>query len=295
MVRLFFLVPLCFCALPAFCQLYSVAVGVYGGMTVPYTLDEGIDKDPRYKSRYMIKAQPAGLMFAMDYQNVGFLLSPGIYTLGQNYYLVNASGGQDGERKLDLHYAMLPVSFKVHLIDLSFFRVSAVASASVAFLYNVKDRLVHKYTKLRFPYPTYPIIEQLPGYSIEYDGVIAPPTDLRVSSKSDYKSLQFFGGIGLASDWNVTQHWRVTFDFRVNYGVLDSRSDEYLRRIGNYESIYDTPGARKEMFAQINIGICRFLDFDKGDRDREKNLKGNKKKFEPRKQAKTKRHRTRLK
>jgi hypothetical protein len=297
MVRLFFLLFLTLSGLRGFCQQYSMALGVYGGMTVPYTLDAGMDKDPRYKSKYTVKAQPAGLMFAMDYENVGFLISPGIFTLGQNYYIVNASGGQDGERSLDLKYALLPFSLKVHLIDLSFFRVSAVATASAAFLYDARDHLTHEYTKLRFPSRTYPLIEQLPGYSIEYDGVISPETSLMPSKKSDYRSLQFFAGLGLCSDWNVTEHWRVTFDFRVNYGLLDSRSDEYLRRIGNYESIYDIPGDRKEMFAHLAIGISRFLDFDKGDRDRERNLKGNKKKFDPRSQVKMKpsRKRTKLK
>jgi hypothetical protein len=297
MARLLFTLLITFSGIRVYCQQYSVALGVYGGFTVPYTLDEGIDKDPRYKSTYTLKAQPIGLMYSMDYENIGFQVSPGIFTLGQNYYVVNSAGGQDGKRTLDLNYALIPVAFKVHLIDLSFFRVSAVATASAAFLYGAKDRLTHDYTKLIFPSATYPAIEQLPGYSIEYNGVISPPTNLIISNKSDYKPLQVFAGLGLCSDWNVTEHWRVSFDVRVNYGLFDSRNDDYLTRIKKYESIYDIPGGRKEMFAHVAIGISRFLDFDKGDRDRQKDLKGNKKKFEPRKQVKMKpaRKRTKLK
>jgi hypothetical protein len=297
MTRLFFVLLIAFSAMRGYCQQYSVALGVYGGFSVPYTLDAGIDKDPRYKSKYTIKAQPIGLVFSMDYQSIGFLISPGIITIGQNYYVINSSGGQDGERTVDLNYAILPVAFKVHLIDLSFFRVSAVATASAAFLYRANDQLRHDYTKLRFPSQSYPVLEQLPGYSIEYDGVISPPTNLIVSTTNDYKPLQFFAGIGLCSDWNIAEHWRVSFDFRVNYGLLESRSNDYLARIKRYESIYDIPGKRRESFAQLSIGISRFLDFDKGDRDREKNLKGSKKKFQPKKQVKTKpsRKRTKLK
>lgn len=296
MVRLFFVLLLTFSGIRGFSQQYSVALGVYGGFTVPYTLDGGMDKDPRYKSRYNVKAQTIGATFSMDYENLGFIISPGLFTLGQDYYIVNSAGGQDGKRSLDLDYIMLPASFKIHLIDLSFFRVSAVASGSVGFLYAMSDRLTHDYTKLRFPLEVYPLLPQ-PPYSVEYDGVISPATSLEVSQKSDYKSLQVFAGVGLCSDWNVTEHWRVTFDFRVNYGLFDSRSDDYKSRIGRYESVYELPGDRKEMFAHLSLGISRYLDFDKGDRDREKNLKGSKRKFQPKSQVKIKpsRKRTKLK
>ena len=294
MTRLFFVLLITFAGIRAYCQQYSMALGVYGGITVPYTLDEGMDKDPRYKSRYSIKAQPVGLSFTMDYENVGFQISPGVFTLGQDYYVVNSAGGQDGTRSLDLNYVLLPVSLKVHLIDLSFFRVSAMATASAGFLYGMSDELRHDYTKLRFPAQTYPLLPQ-PPYSIEYDGVISPQTSLAISEKSDYKPLQVFAGVGLCSDWNVTEHWRVNFDFRVNYGIFDSRQDDYKARIARFESVYELPGDRREMFAQVSIGVARFLDFDKGDRDREKNLKGSKKKFEPRKQVKIKPSRKRTK
>jgi len=292
MLRLLLGVLLLFTGLRGNGQQYSVALGLYGGITVPYTLDGGMDTDSRYKSNYTVKAQPIGLIFSMDYENIGFQLSPGIFTIGQNYYVVNSSGGQDGERKLDLHYAMLPIALKVHLIDMSFFRVSALASATPAFLYGASDHLHHNYTKLRFPSELYPALENLPGYSIEYDGVVSPETNTIASQKKDYKNLQLFAGLGLCSDWNVTERWRITFDFRVNYGLLDSRSPGYLNEINKYERFYDTPGKRQEMFAHLSIGVSRFLDFDKGDRDREKNLKGSKRKFQPRSQIKMKRKRT---
>lgn len=291
MFRLFFILLLTVTGTQGLCQQYSVALGVYGGLTVPYALDAGMDKDPRYKSRYNIKAQPIGLNFSMDYESVGFQISPGIYTLGQDYFVVNSAGGHDGRRDIDLNYVLLPVAFKVHLIDLAFFRVSALATVGGAFLYGATDELSHSYTKLRFPVATYPLIEQLPGYSIEYNGVVSPETRLIVSTKEDYKPFQLFAGAGLCSDWNVTEHWRVSFDFRFNYGFLESRNSEYLDRISKYESIYDSPGSRKEMFASLSIGISRFLDFDKGDRDREKNLKGSKRKFQPKKQVKMPRKR----
>jgi hypothetical protein len=132
MLRLLLAVFLLFTGLRGNAQQYSVAVGVYGGITVPYTLDGGMDTDSRYKSNYTVKAQPIGFNFSMDYENIGFQISPGIFTIGQNYYVVNSSGGQDGERKLDLHYAMLPIALKVHLIDMSFFRVSAMVRPTIS-------------------------------------------------------------------------------------------------------------------------------------------------------------------
>ncbi len=282
MLRLFFVLLLTSYGIRTFGQQHSVAVGIYGGMTVPYSLNGGMDKDPRYKSRYNVKAQPVGLQFTMDYENVGFQISPGVFTLGQDYYVVNTSGGQDGKRDIDLNYVILPLTFKLHLIDLSIFRVSAVATGGIGYLYGASDVLTHDYTKLKFPSQTFPLLPQ-PPYMLEYDGVVSPATKLEISEKSDYKPLQLFAGIGLTSDWNVTEKWRLTFDVKVHYGFTDPRNSDYKKRIKQYESVYELPGNRSELFAQVSIGVARFLDFDKSDRDREKNLKG-KKKFHPKKQ-----------
>lgn len=282
MLRAFFAFLLSFIASIAYGQQYSMALGLYSGITVPYTMDRGIDNDSRYKARYTIKAAPIGLAYSVDSQKLGFQISPGLYTIGQSYYIVNTAGGQDGRRNIDLQYILLPVAVRFHLIDLSFFRVSAVASASGGFLINAKDELSHDYTKLKFPSQTYSILP--PDYVQEYDGIVSPAINkAEISKQEDYKSVQIFGGLGLSSDWNVTESWRLTFDFRVNYGVLDSRSNDYLDRIKNYQSIYDVPGKRTETFAHISICVSRYLDFDKADRDRAKNLKGSRKKFKPRK------------
>jgi hypothetical protein len=286
MLRLFFAAFFVFLANFGYSQQYSVALGAYTGFTVPYTIDTGMDSDPRYKSKYTIKAAPFGLLFSMDYENIGFQISPGIYTIGQNYYVVNTAGGQDGTRELDLKYASIPAAFKIHLIDLSFFRLSALATGSAAFLYSAEDRISHAYTKLKFPIQTYPNLP--PEYSQEYDGVIVNKIDnYPVSLKPDYKPLQIFAGLGLCSDWNVTEHWRISFDLRFNYGLMSSRSTNYEQRIKTFNSIYDIPGKRKEMFTQFALGISRFLDFDKGDKDRAKNLKGTSRLYKPQAKPKT--------
>jgi hypothetical protein len=270
-------------------QLYSISVGVYTGITVPYTLDKGLDADARYKSKYTVKAAPIGIQFGMDYENLGFQISPGLYTIGQNYYVINNAGGQVGDRTINLRYAALPAAFKIHLIDLSFFRVSALATGSVSFLLDAQDRLSHEFTKLRFSnaYPSLP-----EGYSPEYDGVVSPVVNnLEVSQKEDYNKIQVFAGLGLCSDWNVTEHWRLSFDFRINYGFLEPRSQDYLDRIKKYESIYDMPGKRTDSFAQLSFSVSRFLDFDKGDKDRAKRLKGTSRKYTPSKPMKPQRRR----
>jgi hypothetical protein len=268
MLRLFFSALFFGLSVSAMAQQYSMALGLHTGMTVPYSYDQGINKDPRYQERYSAKLAPIGVMFSVDFEGIGFLTNPGIITLGTDYSIVNTDGGHDGRRKINLTYLQVPVGVKIHIIDLSFFRVSGVASFSAAYLMNSSDKITHTSTKLIFPDET--ILP--PGYVREFDGVLVPAIkEQTVIRKKDYNSLQFFAGLGIRTDWDVSNVWRVSFDFRVNYGLTDPRSKDYMARVDKYETLYDTPGKRNEMFAHLNIGIARYIDWDQHDQSRKKN------------------------
>lgn len=294
MLRLFF--GLLFTSLTGslLAQQQSIAVGVFSGFTVPFSMDTGMDQDQRYKPNYRLKGAPFGVAVSMDFEGYGFVITPGVYTIGQNYFVVNSLGGQDGTREMNLRFASIPVAFKLHLIDLSFFRISATASVTPAFLIGVEDILSHSYTKLEFPSETHPLLAGEPyatlGYEVQYDGVLVPEVqNFNVSTKEDYNKVQLFAGLGLRSDWDVSNNWRVSFDVRVNYGIFDPRTDAYLNRIQSFESVYDFDGRRNEMFAQLNIGIARFLEFDKNDKERAKKLKKGSKPYIPSKRSAPKR------
>lgn len=277
---LFCLVVVLICGC-AYGQQHSVGLGIHSGFTVPITLDKGMDSDPRYDPRYSMKAAPFGVTIMKDYEGFGFLISPGLITTGQNYNVVNTEGGHIGRRNITMKYFSLPVAFKLHLINLDFFRVSALASVSASFLYDADDRISHDDMKLIFPSEVIPSLPE--GYTLEYDGVLAPVVQNQVNaSQENFNSLQVFAGVGLRSDWDVSNHWRVSLDVRLNYGLFDTRTDAYLQEIQNYEHLYDRPGKRTETFAHVSFGIARYLDFDKNDRDRERSLKG-KKKYTPQK------------
>jgi hypothetical protein len=261
-------------------QQHSIGFGVHSGFTIPVTLDLGMDRDPRYNPRYSLKAAPIGVTIMKDWEGFGFVLSPGLVTIGQDYDIVNTEGGHFGRRNINMKYFTLPAAFKLHLIDLDFFRVSALASVSGAYLFDADDRISHDATKLTFPEQTFPSLPD--GYQIEYDGVLVPVIRDQINArKENFNSVQVFAGLGLRSDWDVTNHWRVSFDVRVHYGFLDSRNNAYLQEIENFEHIYDQSGNRNEMFAHVSFGIVRYIDFDKSDRDREKKLKGSKKRYSP--------------
>ncbi|MBL0743972.1 outer membrane beta-barrel protein [Chryseolinea lacunae] len=261
-------------------QQYSMSLGVFTGMTTAFTNDEGINRDPRYKGRYELKFAPIGVNFGMDYERFGFMVSPGLINVGQNFYVINTSGGQDGLREINLQYLNVPVAFKVHIFNLSFFKISALASLSGAFLMDGKDIVSHKDTKLYFPTEKYSILP--PGYTVQYDGVMVPEVkDYPISAKSDFRSLQVFAAAGFRSDWDISNHWRVSFDCRVNYGLFDPRTDAYITKLNSNSTLYDMPGGRRDMFVQLNIGISRYIDFEKSDQERKRNLKGNHKRFTP--------------
>lgn len=263
-------------------QQFSISAGVHTGITSSYTFDDGISKDPRYRQYYHVKFAPVGLNLSVNYEHVGFMITPALINIGQNAYVVNTSGGQDGTRKINLRYLNVPVAFKVHLINLAFLKISGLASLSAAYLLDGRESIHHSKTKLDFPAAVYPILP--PDYTVEYDGVAVPLIeDYTIAEKKDFKSLQVFAAAGIQSDWDVSNHWRVTFDFRVNYGLYDPRSDQYLARLNANQTLYDIPGKRHDVFAQLSIGIARYFEFEKSDQERKKKLKGSPKGYKPKK------------
>ncbi|MBA4057747.1 MAG: hypothetical protein C0490_23735 [Marivirga sp.] len=261
-------------------QQLSMSLGVYTGITSSYTLDGGIDNDPRYKGNYEVKFAPVGVNFGMDYEGFGFVISPGIINVGQNFYVVNTSGGHDGRRKIDLQYLNIPAAFKVHIIKLSFFKISGLVSLSAAYLMDGTETISHSATKLTFPEEVYPILPA--DYIVQYDGVAVPEINSYIiSEKKDFIPIQMFAAAGFRSDWDVSNHWRVSFDFRVNYGINEPREKEYLMKLDTHQTLYDIPGKRRDVFAQLSLGISRYIEFEKSDQERKKKLKGSSKQYSP--------------
>jgi hypothetical protein len=58
----------------------------------------------------------------------------------------------------------------------------------------------------------------------------------------------------------------MSLDFRMNYGIFDPRTDDYLQRVNNYQTLYDIPGKRRDMFALINISVSRYIELKKENR-----------------------------
>ncbi|HEY9007959.1 outer membrane beta-barrel protein [Ohtaekwangia sp.] len=243
----------------------TLSFGVATGATTNFTLDEGISKDPRYRNKYDIKFAPVSIHYGVDYEGYGFTIDPGLVHVGQNFYVSNTSGGQQGVRKVNLHYANIPVAFKLHAIDIAFFRVSLVAGGSFAYLLSGSETVSHSQTRLTFPSQVYPILPS--SYTVVYDGVESPEvSNYTMLSKQDFKSYQAFAMLGFRSDWQVNDEWMVSLDFRMNYGIFEPRTNSYLEKLNNYQTLYDLPGRRRDMFVQLNIGISRYLEFEKKEK-----------------------------
>jgi hypothetical protein len=274
MAKYWIILLLFVCVSTTWAQQVSVGLGVFTGLTSSFTLDDGITADPRYTTRYEVNFAPVGIYLGIDYEGFGIGVSPGLVNLGQTFYVVNTVGGQDGRRTLDLQYLQIPVAFKVHVISLSFFRVSALASVAPAFLLRGREVVGHTASKLIFPTEVYPILP--PDYVVQYDGVVVPDVDEYViSDKEDFKPFQVFVAAGFRSDWDVSDHWRVSLDFRLNYGIYESRTDAYLQSLNNYQELYAVPGTRPDLFPQLTIGISRFISLERRDIDQRKRLKGS--------------------
>lgn len=261
--------------LAANAQRFSISAGLFSGFTTAFTSDEGIKKDPRYEGRFEAKFAPVGLNIGLDYEQVGIMISPGIINIGQNFYVTNTHGGQDGLRKIDLQYLNIPFAFKVHLVHFTAFKFSAMATVSPAFLLGGDEYVSHRASRLTFPQNVIPLLPA--DYLVEYDGVITPDvTRYNIGEKKDFKSLQLFTGAGFRTDWDASNHWRVSLDFRVYYGLLDSRTSAYTNQQEATTSLYAMPGKRTDVFAHVTLGISRYIEMELGDRERQKKLKGSK-------------------
>jgi hypothetical protein len=239
-----------------------LSTGVFTGFNIPLTLDQGINMDPRYQIRYDIKWVPLGVNVDVDLEGYSFMTNPSFMTIGQNFYVANTVGGQVGRRTINLTYFQLPVGMKVHIIDLSFFRISAVASVGFSYLLTGEERITHDVSKMWFPDPVLPKLP--PTYTVEYDGVIVPELkkELLVGT-GDYKPIQLFGAAGLRSDWDVSSTTRLSMDLRVNMNFTDPRDAAYLDKVKSYDAFYDLYGTRTDLYITFTVGVARILELEK--------------------------------
>lgn len=257
------------------------SLGLFTGIAVPYTWDGGINQDPRYRTRFDIKFLPIGVHYGVDKQGYGFMFDPCIIRIGQNFNVINSTGGELGKRDIDLTYLQIPVGIKLHIIDLSFFKVSLVASVGVGLLLNANDNIQHSDGKLKFPiemtgsYPSAQNEEFENTYSdfveeVEYDGVVVKEVDATLWGTEDYQKFQLFGSMGLRSDWDFSENWRASFDLRANIGILEPRTSAHTDQIKNYEALYDIYGERRDLFLSLTFGIARTLTIEPREKEARK-------------------------
>lgn len=240
---------------------YSYAIGLFGGLTSTFTHDEGILSDQRYQNQYKANVKLGGLHAGIDFEGFGFMIDPQFLEIGQSFSILNTQGGQVGERAIRLSYLQIPITYKKHIIDLSFFKVSWVLGVSYGFLLNGAEHVSHSESKLKFPLAVYP--ELPPSYTIEYDGVVSPViANLKTVNKNDFISSQLFGSFGFRSDWDVTDNARISIDLRGNVGVFEPRSGEYLNRTKSNLTIYEKSGPRRDYFASLTIGYSRYVSLE---------------------------------
>jgi hypothetical protein len=280
MRTLLFSIFFCTVYFTSFSQENQISLGIFTGVTSPFTFDSGINRDSRYEQKYQVKLAPVGISYGVDYQGYGFVVTPSLINIGQDMNIVNSVGGFEGTRKINMQYLEVPIAIKFHVIDLSFFKVSVLAGVGAGYLIKGTETITHNYAKYRFPNET---IQFLPSsYVVEYDGVIAPETNkLEIVKNEDFNKFQFFGSFGFRSDWDFNESWRIAFDIRANYGFTETRNDAYLARAKNHETIYDLEGDRREVFASFNIGIARYIEVEKKHGGKYKPGKSPRKKRKP--------------
>ncbi len=241
--------------------------GIFAGINAPFTLDQGLQDDPRFYGELTVRATPFGFNYGMDYLGYGFLISPSYLQVGQKFIIQNTSGGHSGIRNVKMNYFTVPVALKLHINDISFFRLSLVAAINFNYLLEGKETMTFVASKLK--YPPKVSIPTDPGYVVSYDGVFVPDvTDQIHVSKDKFKPIQLFAGIGLRSDFDLNDSWSLNFDGRANFGIFDPRKDAYLEQLKTPSGTPDlngSPGApdlygiRREVYLSVSIGFSRIF------------------------------------
>ncbi len=241
--------------------------GVFGGFNVPITIDQGLENDPRFVSKFSIRGTPVGIHYGYDRPGFGYVISPNYLVIGQNYIIKNTTGGDAGSRDISMSYLSVPIALKFHLNTLAFFRLSVVAALDFSFLLDGKETFTHVSSKLR--YPSGVSIPTDPGYIAVYDGVFVPDvSELVHVSKDKFNTFQLFGGVGMRADLDLSDHWSLMADGRANFALLDSRTSEYLDQLKTptgpadfygKPGAPDLPGARRDIFLSFTFGVSRII------------------------------------
>lgn len=247
------------------------AFGVFGGFNFPFTVDPGLSKDPRFVGRLTIRATPVGFSYGYDRVGHGILITPNYTQAGQKFIIKNTTGGEIGTRDVKMNYLSIPVALKLHINDMSFFRLSLVAAISPSFLIKGQETFTiespDQAAKLK--YPAGVSVPTDPGYEKVYDGVFVPQLDNDVHVSNDkFNSFQLFAALGLRSDFDLNDDWSINFDGRANFGIFDPRKSTYIDELKNPagpEDFYGNPGApdlygqRREIFLSVSFGISRII------------------------------------
>lgn len=245
-----------------FCEAQHIeSYGVFVGMNFPFTIDQGLQKDPRYYGRFTLRGTPIGVSYGYDKIGHGFVVTPSLVKIGQKYSIKNTQGGDIGVRDINMNYLSVPVALKLHLNDLAFFRLSAVAAINFDYLLSAKETITHESGKVK--YPPGVIVPNDPGYTQVYDGVFVPAVDKQVYvSKDKFKPFQISAGIGFRSDFDFNDNWSMNFDGRAVFGVFDPRRNSYTNQLKAGTSSNPAPdlyGQRRDVYLYAAVGIARIF------------------------------------
>lgn len=243
------------------------AFGFFAGFNFPITIDEGLQKDPRYFGRFTIRGTPIGFSYGYDRVGFGYLFTPNYIQIGQKFTIKNSIGGEVGTRDVQMDYASLPIALKLHINDLAFFRLSAVAAVNFNYLLNGRETITHSASKVKYV-PGISIPTD-PGYIVAYDGVFIPEVNgLEYVSKDKFNAFQIFAAFGLRSDFDLNDNWSINFDGRANFGIFDSRTSDYLdllkkptgpNDVNGNPGAPDLSGQRRDIYLTVNFGISRII------------------------------------
>jgi len=231
--------------------------GFFAGFNVPITIDQGLNDDPRYIGKLTFRATPIGFTYGYDHVGFGFVITPNYTQIGQKYIIENTVGGDVGFRDIKMNYFSVPVALKLHLNDMAFFRLSAVAGLNFNYLIKGSETISHSAAKLN--YPPGVAIPTDPGYTEVFDGVLVPEVnDQEYVSTDKFKSFQLFASVGLRSDFDLNDDWSLNFDGRANFGLTDPRTSEYIATLKQPDAP-DLYGARHDLYLSFEFGIARII------------------------------------
>lgn len=214
----------------------QIHLGATTSVTMNAVLDNGLEDDPRYNSKYTVNMAPIGFHFGWDITpKFGLQLESILANQDQISEIVDAAEQTIGERKLDMQYLQLPLMMKFMNGGSKATRANFSIGPQLSVLLDAVESIEHEGGTLTIPDdPNWELPE---GATDNGDGTYTTPpvpsTDVYTKAAGDFANTQFQIAASFGLDIDLSKNLFLATQIRMNYSITDMRNQDVFDAIAN--------------------------------------------------------------